>query len=315
MSLLAPEALALDSLDIYYHSAYLRSVAVGGEVLVLVRDDLILPLVVKSIPGTDLRDAESPYGYAAPLPRGTVDWEGVRSELANAGIVNAFLRSHPLQQWIDLPEIFSSSTAVIPLSEGRAAAFAGGRCSTHRSQVNRARALGFTVTLEIAPHDLTSFRALYKRTMDRLAATSFYHFPEACWTALTDLRDRLALVTVSDIAGTIQNQALFLRGPQFAHYHLSARADEAHNAAGNLLFEAAADWACAHGCIALHLGGGITGKADDGLLKYKMRIGRQDAVFRTAGLICRSADHAALISVWQAHTGGTPRWFQAYRQP
>ncbi len=315
MSLIAPEALHQDGLDVYYHPAYLRSVAVGAEIVILVRDDLVLPLVVKPIPGSDLRDAESPYGYAAPLARGTVDWEGVRADLAAAGIVNAFLRSHPLQPWIDLPEVFSGATAVIPLAEGRAAAFTGGRCATHRSQVNRARGLGFVTSTEVAPMDLAAFRALYERTMARLGATAFYHFPDASWTALTGLGEHLALITVRDAVGAIHNQALFLRGPQFAHYHLSARTDEAHNAAGNLLFEAAADWACAHGCTALHLGGGTTGKADDGLLQYKKRIGRQDATFHAAGLICRPADHAALIAAWQARTGGAPRWFQAYRQP
>jgi hypothetical protein len=312
MSLIVPEALPLDGLDVYYHPAYLRSV--GDDVRVLVRDDLILPLVVHPIPDSDLCDAESPYGYAAPIARGPVDWEGVRAELAAAGIVNAFLRSHPLEPWIDLPEVFCGPTVAIPVGEGRAAAFAGGRCATHRSQVNRARSLGFTATVASPPQDLTVFRALYERTMERLAAADFYRFGDASWAALSGLGERLALVTVADPAGVVHNQALFLRGPRWAHYHLSARSGDAHNASGHLLFEAAADWAVAHGCHAIHLGGGTTGRADDGLLLYKRRIGRQDALFRTAGLITRPDDHAALIAAWQTRTGGTPRWFQAYRQ-
>ena len=301
-------------LDAYYDPAYLRSVADGAEIWVLVSDELVLPLVVKPIPGTALRDAESPYGYAAPLASGPVDWEAVRVALRTQGVVNAFLRSHPLQPWCGLPERTSATTAVIPLVP-RAQAFAGGRCANHRSQVSRARGLGFVTTCTPAPAELGSFRALYERTMERLAATSFYRFGDAAWVALAGLGERLALITVQGATGQVHNQALFMRGPRFAHYHLSARSDEAHNAAGNLLFEAAADWASAHGCESLHLGGGTSGAADDSLLRYKQRIGREDATFRTAGLICDPVQHESLVADWQARTGRQPAWFQAYRQP
>ena len=319
MSWLTVDEFVADGLDVYYAPAYLRSVSAGGELRVLTVPGLVLPLVLRPLPAWleagNAVDAESPYGYAAPLVTGPVDWGAVQRELTARGVVNAFLRGHPLQEWCGLPTVTEAPTAIIPLEGGRDQAFAGGRCANHRSQVNRARGLGFTFGLEPAPADLTQFRALYERTMVRLDAAGFYFFDDAAWAALTGLGERLALVTVRDAAGTVHNQALFLRGPRFAHYHLSARVDEAHNAAGNLLFEAAADWACAHGCTALHLGGGTSGRADDGLLQYKKRIGRADAAFRTAGLVADPAIHAALVMRWQSRSGAQPRWFQAYRQP
>jgi hypothetical protein len=319
MPWLTPEEAADPAHDVYYDPAYLRSVAGADEVRVLIQDALVLPLVLRPLPAWlaagDLRDAESPYGYAAPLVRGPVDWSAVQAELAAHGVVNAFVRSHPLQAWCDLPPVTSAPTAVIPLDGGRAQAFAAARCATHRSQVKRALGLGFTATTDIAPADLTGFRALYDETMRRLNAAAFYIFASEAWGHLCRLGERLALITVRDAAGTIHNQALFLRGPQFAHYHLSARAAEAHNTAGNLLFEAASDWAVAHGCTAIHLGGGTTGAADDGLLRYKQRIGSADATFRTAGIVADAPAHAGLIARWAARSGSSPRWFQAYRQP
>lgn len=319
MNWLTVDEFAADGLDVYYAPAYLRSVAAGGELRILTAPGLVLPLVLRPLPAWleagSAVDAESPYGYAAPLVTGPVDWGAVQRELTARGVVNAFLRGHPLQEWCGLPTVTEAPTAIIPLEGGRDQAFTGGRCANHRSQVNRARGLGFTVALEPAPPNLLSFRVLYERTMARLDAAGFYFFNDAAWTALTGLGERLALVTVRDAAGTVHNQALFLRGPHIAHYHLSARADEAHNAAGNLLFEAAADWACAHDCTAIHLGGGTSGRCDDGLLQYKKRIGKADGMFRTAGLVAQSDVHAALVARWQSRSGAQPRWFQAYRQP
>ena len=70
--------------------------------------------------------------------------------------------------------------AAIPLTEGRAQAFAGGDCATHRSQVNRARRLGLATTLTLAPSldKLRSFRTLHERTMERFAAGTAYRFRE-----------------------------------------------------------------------------------------------------------------------------------------
>ncbi len=319
--------------DIYHDPQYLRSVATDGEPRILLLPNmLVLPLIVRQVPDqiagdstTALCDAESPYGYAAPLffdkasGGKNVDWALVARELAGHGVVNAFMRNHPLHDWgeaLGLPPITRSSVALIPLSEGgRTPAFSGSRCATHRSQVKRAGAQGFVAEVLESPADLTAFRQLYEQTMERVQAAGFYRFGEAAWQHLVQLGARLALITVRDAAGAVHNQALFLRGPHFAHYHLSARSADAHNAAGHLQFEAAADWAIAHGCSAIHLGGGTSGRDDDGLLAYKRRIGRTDAIFRTAGLIADPLQHAALIARWQQRSTVPARWFQAYRQP
>jgi hypothetical protein len=322
--------------DVYLDPAYLQAMAAGGEATVLVVEAgdgrLLVPLILRPVPAqleSDRLDGESPYGYAAARWSGDGEalWRQAATALAARGVVNVFLRNHPLEPW---PEMLSeplrpltrAPTAAIPLDEGRAAAFAGGTVANHRSQVNRARKLGFSADCTVAPSAaaLAVFRQLYEGTMARLGASSFYHFDDAHWQHLEQLGSRLALVTVRDGEGRAHNQALFLAGPRFLHYHLSARIDDAHNAAGNLLFEAAADWAEALGLAgkpgaAIHLGGGTSGAEEDPLLAYKRRIGRRSAEFRTAGLIADPEAHAALVAAWAARSGREPRWFQAYRQP
>lgn len=308
--------------DIYHDPHYLRSVAMDGAVRVLLLPNLILPLVVRPLPdwlaAPQFQDAESPYGYAPPLVTGPLAWDAVARQLAAQGVINVFLRNHPLVDWgnsLGIAEITQAPVAVIPLAEGREQAFSGARCATHRSQVKRAKAQGFTVDVHEAPAALADFRRLYEHTMERLQAADFYRFGDQAWQQLCSLGARLALITVRDSQGEVHNQALFMRGQRFAHYHLSARTAHAHNAASHLLFEAVADWAISHGCSAIHLGGGTSGKEDDGLLAYKRRIGRQDAVFRTAGLITDPIQHVAMTARWQQRSTVPGRWFQTYRQP
>src|SRR3954471_10798120 len=65
---------------------------------------LLMPLIVRDIPGTALRDALSPYGYPGPVsdadPADLAFWERACAAMAGTlranGIVTAFVRLHPL---------------------------------------------------------------------------------------------------------------------------------------------------------------------------------------------------------------------------
>jgi hypothetical protein len=241
--------------------------------------------------------------------------------LAARGIINLFLRLHPFADHAAYADLLIGAphlTAWIPLTEGRAQAFAGGECATHRSQVNRARRLCFTTTLTVAPSldELRSFRALYEQTMKRLAAGAAFHFGETYFARLASgLGQDLVLVSVIDTGGIAVAQALLLCGARYGHYHLSARRNDVHNAASNLLFEAMADHAAARGMQGIHLGGGMSAAEDDSLLQFKRRIGRGRSDFRIAGLVCDPARHQRLVDTWRQRSGRAPTWFQAYRQP
>lgn len=312
--------------DLYARHGYVSAAAGDNALLAAVQGTagaLAVALVPHALPGGEGYDAESPYGYPGVLTRGDVAdcWPALRQALATRGIVNLFMRLHPFADHSPCAELLIGpphTTAWIPLHEGRAQAFAGGECATHRSQVNRARKLGFTTTIRVAPTtaDLAGFRQLYDRTMERLSAGTAYRFDDTYYTRLAaGLGDDLALVSVIDAAGTAMVQALLLCGGLFGHYHLSARRDDVHNAAGNLLFEAMADHGATRGLHGIHLGGGMTKADDDSLLQFKRRIGRGRAHYRVAGLVCDAARHQQLIDDWRGRSGRPPVWFQAYRQP
>lgn len=298
--------------------ADLWTVGDGADALAVILARQALPEWLDEAGG----DAETPNGYAAPLAIGAGErlWPALAAALAQAGVVNAFLRLHPfLPHRVDPAWYLGAPhpTAWIPLEAGLSGAFAGGRCSTHRSQVSRAERLGHAVRLTLAPTAarLDGFRSLYDLTMQRLGASTGYRFEDGYFHALVGLGDRLALVEVTDAAGVLVNAALFMRGAAWCHYHLSARGEQAHNSSGHLLFTAAAAWAAEHGCRGIHLGGGTSAEPTDPLLVYKRRIGRGDAEFRTAGVVVDAERHQRLRAEWSQRSGRPGRWFQAYREP
>jgi len=315
-----------DGVDVYALHGYVHAAAGDDALLAQVRTptgELVVPLLPRRLPEGEGCDAESPYGYPGLLTRGEVAscWPLLADALAAHGIVNLFLRLNPFAEHRACAHLLIGAphpTAWIPLTEGRAQAFAGGDCASHRSQVNRARRLGFSTATSVAPttEALQSFRVLYDQTMKRLSAGSAYRFDNAYYTRLANgLGDDLALIAVVDANGMTVAQALLLCGPRYGHYHLSARQGDLHNAAGNLLFEAMADHAAARGLTGIHLGGGMSAANDDSLLQFKRRVGRGLSHYRVAGLICDAARHKHLINDWQSRSGRAPGWFQSYRQP
>ena len=322
-----------DEADVYFDPGYVATAGLGDPTwLAIVESEggrLIIPFVEHALPAwldtAEWHDAESPYGYAGVLASGDgmgwpACWREFTEALVSRSIVNVFLRLNPVLPFdAALPYLlpWEQSTVWIPLADGLRNAFAGHAVRTHRSQVSRARALQFAteIIVDPAPTEIEGFRVLYNETMERVGAARWYRFPASYFEELRiALGPRLVLIRVRDRAGDTQGEALIMRGPRWGHYHLSARRPDAHNVSGHLLLQATAEWGSANGLAGIHLGGGVTSRSDDSLLKFKSKIGRMRATFRTAGIIAIPAGHRALLARWQAATGQQPTRFQAYRQ-
>jgi hypothetical protein len=301
--------------------AFLASVEAGGG-------SLAVPLVERALPGfleaDDWKDAESPYGFGGVWfagERGALDacWRELARGLAEHRVANVFLRLHPfLDRGEADPYVIGAPrpVAFVPLEGGRAGAFSGPECATHRSQVRRALSLGFAVERFAAPdaRALDEFRGTYHATLDRLGAERSYYFDAAHFQALArGLGERLLLVRARRT--DVEAQALFLAGARYAHYHLAARAEKSHNAAAHVVLEAGADWAAERKAALLHLGGGMSGREDDSLLAFKRRVGRGRGQARVAGFVAAPEKHRSLVARWEALAGRAGGWFQAYRQP
>jgi hypothetical protein len=326
-------ALLPEDADVYLDPGYAAAAALeDASWLIAAEADgarVCLPIVQRALPAwLDMdgwNDAESPYGYPGVVAEGNAAgwptcWQEIIDALAERRVISVFVRLSPLvpckaaNPYL-LP--WTQPTVWIPLQDGMEEAFAGSACRTHRSQLSRARALGFVSEIVEAPQqgELEAFRLLYEETMARVGAQEWYRFPAAYYARLAAaLGPRLSLIRSRGPDGSTQVEALFMRGPRWGHYHLSARRAEAHNVAGHVVFHAAAEWGAAYGLAGIHLGGGATPRADDSLLVYKSRIGRRRAAFQCAGVPVHKEHFEGLVARWKRSAHREPARFQAYRE-
>ncbi len=280
------EALDRVRHDIYHIPEYVRlDAGLTGGIPVAFRYDeagqvFLLPLLLRPVPDTDLRDATSPYGYPGPV--GSVDdafWArafGAMTEmLCTQGIDTVFTRLHPL-----LPAchealiaagtvVHHGQTVSIDLTLSRDEIWSQTHRS-HRNQINKAIRAG----VEIVFDDWTLFDAwiqTYHATMRRVGAADFYFFDAGYFHGLrTALGDHLHLaVAVHD--GQVLGGNLFFEYAGIMHTHLQSTADGFVHYADKLLYHAVRTWGRDRGNTVYHLGGGVGGSADS-LFRYKSQF-------------------------------------------
>ena len=253
--------------DAYLLRAYVEASSVldPGEPVLLEHDGVVMACIVRAIPGSDLHDVTTPYGYGGPVGNGDFHqayerWCGERN------IVSTFIRYHPLfENYRGAPHATYASPTVGWKLDGDLLAGMHGK---HRNVVRKAQKAGVTVE---AGTGVAAFGSLYEETMQRQQAASYYFFPDEYWTRLAELGDPLVRFDALS-EGDVVASALCLRGDRWLHYHLGATADSARDlGASNLLLYAAALWGQAQGLEEFHLGGGAGGK-DDSLLAFKQRF-------------------------------------------
>jgi hypothetical protein len=258
-----------------------------------------VPLVVRPIPGSDRRDAISPYSYpGAKVSGGPVERDAI--DLAASGLVSVFVRDR-----LGEPLAFSGATDRSVVLVADPARPRKSRMSD-RQQIRRNEADGYTVSVAAGPEasaeELDGFLAVYTETMRAVDAGERYFFDREYFRAL--LASPLTwLLTVSGPDGDCAAAALAVRSDGFLHYYLSGTA-AAHRrrAPSKNLIVAATDRAEEMG-LPLNLGGGV--KPGDGLEEFKRGFANAELPFRTHELICNPAAYAEL-SAGRADDGFFP---------
>lgn len=262
-----------------------------------------VPLVVRSIPGTDRLDAISPYSYpGARVVGGPVDPSAV--DLAASGLVSAFVRDR-----LGEPLAFTGATdrSIVLLSDPELPRKSR---MSDRQQIRKNEAAGYEVSRVAGPDstaaDLEGFLAVYTETMRVVDAAEHYFFDADYFRTL--LASPLTwLISVTGPDGDCSASALVVRSDGFLHYYLSGTAD-AHRrrAPSKNLIVAATDFADELG-LPLNLGGGLS--PGDGLEEFKRGFANRELPFRTHELICDPAAYAEL-------SAGKPDegFFPLYRQ-
>ncbi|GIF38456.1 GNAT family N-acetyltransferase [Actinoplanes xinjiangensis] len=285
--------------DVYHLPGYVTLDAhLSGGTPVAFRYDemgqvLLLPLVLRPVPGTGLRDAVSPYGYPGPVsdvpPADTGFWTRAARHMAallrTHDVITVFARLHPL-----LPAPVAALAAALP---GAGTVVHHGETvsvdltltpdqlwhdthRTHRNQINKAGRAGVRIVVD--DWDLLDeWVGTYHATMRRVGATDFYFFDAGHFHRLrARLRDQIHLaVAVRD--GEVLGGNLFFAHRGIMQTHLQSTRDGQIWWADKLLYHEVRLWGRDRGHLVHHIGGGVGG-ADDSLFRYKAAFaaGRQD---------------------------------------
>jgi hypothetical protein len=299
--------------------------------------ELLAPLIVREIPGTDERDAVSPYGYpgltvrdrggdgrrAGGTGEGGEAEEGgetgaaigeearapghgidpVEVDFAPTGLVSIFLR-HTLAE--PPPLAGASARNVVQIADPELPRKSR---PSDRNQVNRNRRVGYEVVLVPGPEATTDQRAgfltAYEQTMRRAGAAERYLFGAPYFDRLlSSPRATLALALAPD--GGVAAGSIVARSDGFLHYYLSGSADSRlRDSPMKSLVTALVELSAELG-LPLNLGGGIS--RGDRLEEFKRGFANREQAWRTSEIVCDRAAYERLAAGREA--GG---FFPAYR--
>jgi hypothetical protein len=283
----SPEFLAAEGVT--------HTLAVEGE------GSLHLPVIVRPIEGSELRDATSPYGFTGaaesrepPPDPAEVDW-------SETGLVSVFIRDR-----IGERPCLAGGTlrSHVHVAENR-----DGIRKRLREQIRRNERRGWEVVVErggeVAGDSRASFERAYAETMARAGAAERYLFASEYFEGLlASERSWLLLASSGQSAGSAG--AITVASDGFLHYFLGGTADEAlEDSPMKNLFAAMIDLGAELG-LPVSLGGGV--KPGDSLDSFKRGFATGLEPWYTHELICDPAAYERLATGKQAEG-----FFPAYR--
>jgi hypothetical protein len=269
----------------------LRIEAGGGE--------LLAPLIVREIPGTEERDAISPYGYPGIARASEIDHTrgGSKSDaqidpasvdFSPTGLVSLFIR-HALGE----PPLASASERnVVQIADP---ALPPKSRPSDRNQINKNLRRGYGVRIVPGPEttatERAGFLAAYEQTMRRAEAAERYFFGSAYFDRLlSSPLTWLALATAP--GGEIAAASLAARSDGFIHYYLSGSADSHLRDSPMKNVVAALVELSAEQGLALNLGGGI--RRGDRLEEFKRGFANREQPWLTSEVVCDERAYARL---------------------
>jgi ribosomal protein S18 acetylase RimI-like enzyme len=330
----APEwevALRATRYDFYHLPAYVSLCAGqdrGRPCALYVTDGgrtLLLPLVIRSVPGSGF-DARSPYGYPGPVGVGVHDPSFLRvafvaglQVLRDADIVSAFVRLHPLLNLVPPNGIGTlvrhGETVSIDLTHPIDDLWAQTRAN-HRRDITRALRLGYVAHMDEDWQHFEAFKRLYRATMARRSAASFYFFEDSYFTGLRDALGESLHLCVVEKEGLVAAAGLFVETRGIVQYHLSGTGDTFRTVQPTkLMMHFVRGWAKDRGNLIMHLGGGVGGD-NDSLLQFKVGFSPNHHVFSTLRIVIDAREYGRLVEAHDPPLDPSARsgYFPLYRQ-
>jgi hypothetical protein len=239
------------------------------------------PFIRRKVPyiEEDIFDIVTPYGYGGPLIDGDLEivekfYKEFTIYCKSQSIITETIRFHPMYEnhhfYKKLMEVsFIRQTTAVDLS----ASLEDIRkqySSMNKRNIKKAQNQALTCFVaENKQENIRIFMDLYKETMDRNSAVTYYYFDEDYFSNQlkeTDLSNTFLLFT--KLGHEIIAGVMVLIGEEFSHYHLGAsRTNFLGMKPNNVLFDYMIEFCKLKGSKLLHLGGGY--RKDDGLFKFK----------------------------------------------
>ena len=306
--------------DIYHLPEYIQMAAKheGGLPVAFYAQEgesvFLAPLLIRkilSIPGApdDWYDAITPYGYPTPLFYPSTDCffltralQAFREGAAERNIVSAFFRLHPL---LPLPPhtltecgtlVKHGQTVFIDLSVS-SKEYESQLRQNHRRDIRKLVSSGFQAKVdEWDMYD--EFISLYRVTMERVAASTFYSFSKEYFTDLRlSLGGHLHLCVVMAPHGEVAAAGLFTAVDNLVQYHLGGTAGKyLSQAPSKLMFHFMRGWAKESGYPIFHIGGGVGGLPDS-LFRFKAGFSNQISDFYTYRFIVDKEKYEILVQL------------------
>jgi GNAT acetyltransferase-like protein len=285
--------------------------------------ELLAPLIVRDIPGTDHRDAVSPYGYPGliesdgrrggvrrtlpavspedtPPPPPTLDPAAIDWTATN--LVSIFIRHtlgpSPLSGATERNVVQIADPALPPKSR-----------PSDRRQVRRNLEAGYALDLvpgpETTPGQRAEFLAAYEQTMRRTGAGERYFFGAVYFDRILEA-DRTWLALATAPGGEVAAASIAAVSDGYLHYYLSGSRDShLREAPMKNVVTRLAEHAQELG-LPLNLGGGIA--PGDALEEFKRGFANRRQPWFTSELICDEEKYADLSPVREP-----AGFFPAYR--
>jgi UDP-N-acetylbacillosamine alanyltransferase len=307
-SMVAPEILDAhqheDAMVTFYGHDWL-SVLVAGDGRIFHQS-----LVKRPIGQSGFFDVEPILGYTGPVSTGNdvhflaKAWDAYREVCRTEGVVAELIRFSPLRpdhrafgELCDLEVSLAKQVVVVPLQADETEQFAQLSEPCRRRLRRGQHDLRFE---ELSGDDARlEFEALYQDSMRRLGAGSDWAFPPRVFLRAQE-RCHFHFFGVYDATGLAAGCLALFRGKD-AHYVLAANRADYPPGAGELLVWGLMRAATAAGSQRLVLGGGVSARESDSLLRFKRRFAPTTTAFYIGKAVhdrpryARLCDAAALI--------------------
>jgi len=267
---------------------------------------LLIPFILREIPGSELRDAVSPYGYPAPVSNADADdtefWAAACRAMVETlrahGVVTAFVRMHPLlpAPLVTLGEfgtvVRHGETVSVDLSITVEEMWSQTR-SDHRNHINRERRNGTKVAFDDWTR-LDEWVEVYHDNMRRVGASPYYFFSSEHLVALHDaIGDRMHLA-VAIVDDQVVGGNTFFEHDGIVQGYVSSTRRAKNRYADELLYDEVRRFCKEHGHAVFHMGGG-KGGCNDSLFSYKAGFSPNRHPFHTWRVVTDQGAYRNLI--------------------